>query len=183
MTVPTPLAVGDELLRRKADGTERVVARYLAVTNPDGTVTNRWLWCGICRGLWPCTTTRSTSRRRRGWRRRAAECLSPAATHRTDRSGSARRSVRRTMPRRRMRCGFSSVGRCSGEDAERIEASPHRAGQPVRQLRRGGPAEPRRPVLDHAARSQPGVRGRGRGDPVGFRGGSPVPPRRAYELA
>ncbi len=43
MTVPTPLAVGDELLRRKGDGTERVVARYLAVTNPDGTVTNRWM--------------------------------------------------------------------------------------------------------------------------------------------
>ncbi len=43
MTVPTPLAVGDELLRRKADGTERVIARYLAVTNPDGTVTNRWV--------------------------------------------------------------------------------------------------------------------------------------------
>lgn len=43
MTVPTPLAVGDELLRRKPDGTERVVARYLAVTNPDGTVTNRWV--------------------------------------------------------------------------------------------------------------------------------------------
>jgi hypothetical protein len=42
MTVPTPLAVGDELLRRKPDGTERVVARYLAATNPDGTVTNRW---------------------------------------------------------------------------------------------------------------------------------------------
>ena len=38
-----PLAVGDELLRRKADGTERVIARYLAVTNPDGTVTNRWV--------------------------------------------------------------------------------------------------------------------------------------------
>lgn len=43
MTVPTPLAVGDELLRRKADGTERVIARYRAVTNPDGTVTNRWM--------------------------------------------------------------------------------------------------------------------------------------------
>jgi hypothetical protein len=43
MTVPTPLAVGDELLRRKPDGTERVVARYLAVTDPDGTVTNRWV--------------------------------------------------------------------------------------------------------------------------------------------
>lgn len=46
MTVPTPLAVGDELLRRKADGSdasERVVARYLAVRNPDGTVTNQWV--------------------------------------------------------------------------------------------------------------------------------------------
>ena len=43
MTVPTPLAVGDQLLRRKADGTEMIVARYLAVRNPDGTVTNRWV--------------------------------------------------------------------------------------------------------------------------------------------
>ncbi|HEV7671858.1 MAG TPA: hypothetical protein VGS22_25330 [Thermoanaerobaculia bacterium] len=46
MTVPTPLAVGDELLRRKADGSdrsERVVARYLPVRNPDGTVTNQWV--------------------------------------------------------------------------------------------------------------------------------------------
>ncbi len=46
MTVPTPLAVGDELLRRKADGSdrsERVVARYLPVANPDGTVTHRWV--------------------------------------------------------------------------------------------------------------------------------------------
>jgi hypothetical protein len=46
MTVPTPLAVGDQLLRRKADGTERIVARYLAVANPDGTVTNRWVIAG-----------------------------------------------------------------------------------------------------------------------------------------
>lgn len=46
MTVPTPLAVGDELLMRKADGSdrsERVVARYLPVRNADGTVTNQWL--------------------------------------------------------------------------------------------------------------------------------------------
>ena len=43
MTVPTPLAVGDQLLRRTGDGTERVVARYLAVTDADGTVTNRWV--------------------------------------------------------------------------------------------------------------------------------------------
>jgi hypothetical protein len=43
MTVPTPLAVGDQLLRRKADGSEMIVARYLAVTNPDGTMTNRWV--------------------------------------------------------------------------------------------------------------------------------------------
>lgn len=51
MTVPTPLAVGDELLRRKADGSERVVARYLAVTNPDGTVTNRWVVAALPRSL------------------------------------------------------------------------------------------------------------------------------------
>ncbi len=46
MTVPTPLSVGDELLMRKADGSdrsERVVARYLPVRNADGTVTNQWL--------------------------------------------------------------------------------------------------------------------------------------------
>lgn len=43
MTAPTPLAVGDELRRRKADGTEQVVARYLAVRNADGTVANRWV--------------------------------------------------------------------------------------------------------------------------------------------
>jgi hypothetical protein len=51
MTVPTPLAVGDELLRRKADGTERVVARYLPVSNPDGTVTNRWVMAPLPRDL------------------------------------------------------------------------------------------------------------------------------------
>ncbi|HXU32205.1 MAG TPA: hypothetical protein VN851_16670 [Thermoanaerobaculia bacterium] len=46
MTVPTPLAVGDELLRRKADGSdrsERVVARYLPVRDSDGTVRNQWV--------------------------------------------------------------------------------------------------------------------------------------------
>ncbi len=43
MTVPTPLAVGDVLFRRRADGVETVVARYVAVANPDGTVTNRWV--------------------------------------------------------------------------------------------------------------------------------------------
>jgi hypothetical protein len=51
MTVPTPLAVGDQLLRRKADGTERVVARYLAVTGADGTVTNRWVMAPLPRDL------------------------------------------------------------------------------------------------------------------------------------
>jgi hypothetical protein len=43
MTVPTPLAVGDVLFRRRADGVETVVARYVAMANPDGTVTNRWV--------------------------------------------------------------------------------------------------------------------------------------------
>jgi hypothetical protein len=43
MTVPTPLAPRDELLRRSPDGTERVIARYIAASNPDGTVTTRWV--------------------------------------------------------------------------------------------------------------------------------------------
>lgn len=45
MTVPTPLAVGDELLRRAPNGSgnERVIARYTAVTQEDGTVVNRWV--------------------------------------------------------------------------------------------------------------------------------------------
>jgi hypothetical protein len=43
MTVPTPLAVGDVLFRRRTDGVEIPVATYVAVANPDGTVTNRWV--------------------------------------------------------------------------------------------------------------------------------------------
>jgi hypothetical protein len=43
MTVPTPLALGDVLLRRRPDGAETVVARYVAVANADGTVSNRWV--------------------------------------------------------------------------------------------------------------------------------------------
>ena len=46
MTVPTPLAVGDQLYRRETNGSsghERLIARYLAVANPDGTVTNQWV--------------------------------------------------------------------------------------------------------------------------------------------
>ncbi len=43
MTVPTPLAVGDVLFRRRADGAEIVVAHYVAVANADGTVANRWV--------------------------------------------------------------------------------------------------------------------------------------------
>jgi hypothetical protein len=42
MTVPTPLAVGDALLRRTTDGRETLIARYIRGHNPDGTVTNRW---------------------------------------------------------------------------------------------------------------------------------------------
>jgi hypothetical protein len=43
MTVPTPLADDDELLRRDTDGTETVVARYLKYTSPEGTVSLRWI--------------------------------------------------------------------------------------------------------------------------------------------
>lgn len=42
MTVPTPLAVGDVLLRRKTNGQETVIARYIRGRNADGSVTNRW---------------------------------------------------------------------------------------------------------------------------------------------
>lgn len=42
MTVPTPLARGDVLLRRSLDGTETLIARYVKTTRPDGTVTNAW---------------------------------------------------------------------------------------------------------------------------------------------
>ncbi len=42
MTVPTPLARGDVLLRRSLDGTETLIARYVKTTRPDGTVANVW---------------------------------------------------------------------------------------------------------------------------------------------
>jgi hypothetical protein len=42
MTVPTPLARGDVLLRRSLDGTEIQVARYVRIARPDGTVTLGW---------------------------------------------------------------------------------------------------------------------------------------------
>ncbi|MBW8875910.1 MAG: hypothetical protein JF614_13170 [Acidobacteria bacterium] len=42
MTVPTPLARGDVLLRRSLDGRETLIARYVKVTLPNGTVTNGW---------------------------------------------------------------------------------------------------------------------------------------------
>jgi hypothetical protein len=42
MTVPTPLAVGDVLLRRTVDGEETRIARYIKVTGADGTVAYRW---------------------------------------------------------------------------------------------------------------------------------------------
>ncbi len=42
MTVPTPLARGDVLLRRSLDGTETLIARYVKVTRANGTTTNVW---------------------------------------------------------------------------------------------------------------------------------------------
>jgi hypothetical protein len=42
MTASTPLAVGDQLLRRLADGRETVVATYVSATGPDGAATRRW---------------------------------------------------------------------------------------------------------------------------------------------
>jgi hypothetical protein len=42
MTVPTPLARGDVLLRRSLDGEETLIARYVRVTRPGGAVTNVW---------------------------------------------------------------------------------------------------------------------------------------------
>jgi hypothetical protein len=43
MTVPTPLADQDEILRRSLDGTETVVARYLRFTDHHGTTSLRWM--------------------------------------------------------------------------------------------------------------------------------------------
>jgi hypothetical protein len=43
MTVPTPLADGDQILRRAPDGTETVVARYLKFTDRNGTPSLRWM--------------------------------------------------------------------------------------------------------------------------------------------
>lgn len=42
MTVPTPLAPGDQLLRRGLNGRETLIATYVRVRNPDGTVGARW---------------------------------------------------------------------------------------------------------------------------------------------
>jgi hypothetical protein len=42
MTVPTPLARGDVILRRSLDGRETLIARYVKSTRPDGTVANVW---------------------------------------------------------------------------------------------------------------------------------------------
>jgi hypothetical protein len=42
MTVPTPLARGDVILRRSLDGHETLIARYVRATRPDGTVANVW---------------------------------------------------------------------------------------------------------------------------------------------
>jgi len=42
MTVPTPLARGDVLLRRSLDGRETLIARYVKTTRPDGTTANAW---------------------------------------------------------------------------------------------------------------------------------------------
>ena len=43
MTVPTPLANQDEILRRSLDGTETVVARYQRFTDHDGNTSLRWM--------------------------------------------------------------------------------------------------------------------------------------------
>ncbi len=43
MTVPTPLASGDALLRRTVDDQETVIARYDKAVNADGSVTHRWV--------------------------------------------------------------------------------------------------------------------------------------------
>ncbi len=42
MTVPTPLAVGDVLLRRTTDGRETLIAKYIQGHNADGSPANRW---------------------------------------------------------------------------------------------------------------------------------------------
>ncbi|MFL6261039.1 MAG: hypothetical protein ACJ76Y_15140 [Thermoanaerobaculia bacterium] len=42
MTTPTPLAGGDEILRRAPDGTETLIARYLRYIEPDGSHEFRW---------------------------------------------------------------------------------------------------------------------------------------------
>ena len=42
MTAPTPLASGDEILRRAPDGTETLIARYLRYIEPDGSHEFRW---------------------------------------------------------------------------------------------------------------------------------------------
>jgi len=42
MTVPTPLAVGDVILRRTVDGEETMIARYIKVTGADGTAAYKW---------------------------------------------------------------------------------------------------------------------------------------------
>ena len=42
MTTPTPLAHGDQLLRRGVNGKEILVAKYIKITNRDGSVTAHW---------------------------------------------------------------------------------------------------------------------------------------------
>ncbi len=42
MTVPTPLARGDVLLRRSLNGRETLIARYVRTTRPDGSTANVW---------------------------------------------------------------------------------------------------------------------------------------------
>jgi len=43
MTAPTPLAVGDRLLRRLPDGRETVVATYVSTIGADGAAARRWV--------------------------------------------------------------------------------------------------------------------------------------------
>ena len=43
MTVPTPLAGGDQIFRRALDGRDTLIARYLRFTKPDGTHAFHWV--------------------------------------------------------------------------------------------------------------------------------------------
>ena len=115
---------GDELLRRTADGRETLIARYLGAT-PDGTVTHRW-WLSpapVRRGHAPITRG-SSSRRRRGSRRPAADAAHAPRHARTGRCGCVPPTGPRTTPRRRMRCGFSTL---ADGRRRKLRSAPHAA--------------------------------------------------------